>query len=85
LDALRDIGLPDDNLWLALLSFNVGIELGQLLLVLVWVVLGWLTKRFTQREKLRPVLAYAIGGMAMFWTLDRVLPLIDAALSSAPI
>jgi len=81
--ALRDIGLPDENLWLALLSFNVGIELGQLLLVAVWVLLAWLTRRFTQREKLRPVLAYAIGGMAMFWTLERVLPLLGSALDSA--
>ena len=66
--ALRDIGLPDENLWLALLSFNLGIELGQLLLVALWVVLGWLTKRFAPREKLRAIIAYGIGGMAVFWT-----------------
>jgi len=80
--ALRDIGLPDENLWLALLSFNVGIELGQLLLVGLWVILGWLTERIVAREKLRPVLAYAIGGLAVFWTLQRVLPLVDAAVNS---
>ena len=74
--ALRDIGLPEENLWLSLLSFNVGIELGQLLLVGVWVVLGLLTAKFTAREQLRPILAYAIGGMAVFWTLQRVLPMV---------
>ena len=74
--ALRDIGLPEENLWVALLSFNVGIELGQLLLVGVWVLLGWLTRGITQREQLRPLLAYAIGGMAVFWTLQRVIPMV---------
>lgn len=74
--ALRDIGLPDENLWLALLSFNVGIELGQLLLVAVWVILGLLTAKISSRERLRPLLAYAIGGLAVFWTLQRVLPMI---------
>lgn len=80
--ALRDIGLPDENLWLALLSFNVGIELGQLLLVGLWVVLGWLTKSLTSKEKLRPLLAYGIGGLAVFWTLQRVLPLLGTVFDS---
>lgn len=79
--ALRDIGLPDDNLWLALLSFNVGIELAQLLLVAAWVILGLLTRQLTARQKLRPVLAYAIGGMAVFWTLQRVLPMFNSGLT----
>jgi hypothetical protein len=33
--ALKSIGLPERHLPLALLGFNVGVELGQLMLVLV--------------------------------------------------
>ena len=76
--ALRDIGLPNENLWLALLSFNVGIELGQLILVALWIALGWLTRNIEWRTQLRPLLASAIGGMAVFWTLERVLPMLNA-------
>lgn len=87
--ALRDIGLPDENLWVALLSFNVGIELGQLILVGVWMVLGLVARRFvrtsTPIESLTPrfhaLVAYAIGGMAIYWTLQRVTPMVFNTLT----
>ena len=83
--ALRDIGLPDDNLWIALLSFNVGIELGQLLLVMIWGALGWLAIRLLPMQTLGPriqtVTAYAIGGMAIYWTLQRITPLFESSLT----
>ncbi len=86
--ALRDIGLPDDNLWVALLSFNVGIEIGQLLLVGAWVTLGWLATRLLPEKtrqsatpRLQTLAAYAIGGMAIYWTLQRVLPMFDNTLT----
>jgi hypothetical protein len=43
--ALAEIGLPQDNVPLALLSFNIGIEIGQI--VFVFLVLGawWVIKR----------------------------------------
>lgn len=83
--ALRDIGLPDENLWIALLSFNVGIELGQLLLVGIWVVLGWMATRLLASPKLtlrfQTVAAYAIGSMAIYWTLQRVIPMFQSTLT----
>ncbi len=83
--ALRDIGLPDENLWVALLSFNVGIELGQLILVGIWVVLGALAQRLlpvtTLTPRLHALTAYAIGGMAIYWTLQRVTPMFASTLT----
>jgi len=89
--ALRDIGLPDENLWVALLSFNVGIELGQLLLVGVWVGLAALAQRLlpsaqteqTVSPRVHAAMAYAIGGMAIYWTLQRVLPMFSTSLTLA--
>lgn len=74
--ALAEIGLPQHALLLALFTFNLGVELGQLLVVagcygLYRLVRGWHPARFARV----PVL-YAIGGVASFWTLGRVLPII---------
>ena len=41
---LREIGLPEDALFTSLLLFNVGIELGQLFVVLVLVSVLWLAQ-----------------------------------------
>jgi len=68
--ALRQIGLPDDSVWLALLTFNVGVEIGQILFVAaIWIPIHALT------ERPRLALAYAIGGLAAAWTMERVIGL----------
>jgi len=73
--ALAEIGLPEQAIPLALLFFNVGVELGQLLFIAAVLALVWLLRR------LRPVwpawtrraVAYGIGSMAAFWMLERIL------------
>ncbi len=71
--ALAEIGLPSDRIALALLSFNLGVEAGQL--VFVVAVLGPLV--LAQRVA-RPwpqahvVPAYGIGALAVAWTFERV-------------
>jgi len=72
--ALAEVGLPDADLPLALLSFNVGVELGQLAFVAAVLALGRLMSRhaWTQHRWLRLAPTYAIGAMACFWCIDRV-------------
>jgi len=75
--ALREVGLPESDIPLALLTFNVGVELGQLLFVgTVLVVLGVL-RRFLTRIPvwMRAMPAYAIGTLASCWWLQRMAPL----------
>jgi hydrogenase/urease accessory protein HupE len=70
--ALKDIGLPSSHLPLALLTFNVGVELGQLLAVLVaW---GLVSLPITQRAlgRTRTPALYAIGVVAAYWSWLRV-------------
>ena len=38
-NVLREIGLPDNDRWIALLNFNIGVELGQLLVIVALVPL----------------------------------------------
>jgi hydrogenase/urease accessory protein HupE len=74
--ALVDIGLPQGDIPLALLSFNVGVEIGQLLFI--GAVLGVLAcaKRISvppavERHALSAA-SYAIGITAAFWFIERV-------------
>lgn len=75
--ALQAIGLPQTDLPLALLCFNIGVEAGQFLFVMcVFVVLSLpVFKKETYMPSLRLAASYCIGIMAVFWTLQRALPL----------
>ena len=75
--ALAEIGLPQNALPLALLTFNVGVEVGQLLFVAVLAAAGkgLHTLLGTQRHWPRSSVvfpSYLIGTVAMFWVAERV-------------
>jgi hydrogenase/urease accessory protein HupE len=74
--ALAEIGLPQGDIPLALFSFNVGVEAGQL--IFIGVVLGVLAcAKFisfpsaVERHALSAA-TYAIGTTAAFWFIERV-------------
>ena len=70
--ALKDIGLPQSHLPLALFTFNVGVELGQLMMVLVAYVMVRLpiSQRYLEPAR-RPAL-YVVGAVAAYWSWLRV-------------
>jgi hydrogenase/urease accessory protein HupE len=72
--ALKEIGLPQTDVPLAFLSFNLGIEAGQLLFVAAVVALAAALKRLFDLRlvRLREGVAYGIGGIAGFRFLARV-------------
>ena len=74
--ALSDVGLPEDSLWLALLLFNVGIELGQMMVITVLLAFAWLAARLANLATLTRAGAYTMGCMAAYWTIDRTLLLL---------
>jgi hydrogenase/urease accessory protein HupE len=70
--ALKDIGLPEQHANIALLTFNAGVESGQLLVIgLAWLVV-LATRRFTWTADARRVILYGIGSVSVFWTLSRI-------------
>lgn len=73
--ALSETGLPQDAILPALLFFNVGIEIGQIIFILFILFVIGLIKKFI--PKVYPYLimglAYAIGIMAAFWTIERIV------------
>lgn len=80
--ALSEVGLPGHAIPVALLFFNLGVELGQLLFVAVvlalFAVLHRISIAFVRRDASwlqawpRLAGAYCIGGIASFWLIERV-------------
>ena len=72
--ALSQVGLPQNEIPLALLMFNVGVELGQLMFVMLMlaiiVALGRLRVQWPAWSRQLP--AYGIGSMAALWLIQRV-------------
>lgn len=72
--ALADAGLPTDTAWAPLLGFNVGVELGQLAVVLLaWPVLRWVARDEARRVRVVQ-LASAVGACAgVYWFVVRAV------------
>jgi len=73
--ALTEVGLPQHAIPLALIFFNIGVELGQLLFVAVVLILAWLIYRLNQLKVMgwvKTAAVYSIGGISSFWLLERI-------------
>jgi hydrogenase/urease accessory protein HupE len=72
--ALAAVGLPQKAIPLALLMFNVGVEVGQLIFVVAVLLLRRLLAVAIARRPawVSYVPPYAIGTLAMFWVIERV-------------
>ena len=72
--ALAEVGLPQKAIPVALLTFNVGVEIGQLIFVCAALLLRAALARLPLRwPEWTPFVApYAIGTVAMFWVIERV-------------
>jgi hydrogenase/urease accessory protein HupE len=76
--ALNEVGLPPSAIPVALLCFNVGVEIGQLLFIAAACLAMALARQFARRAGVAQpawtwrVAPYAIGSVAMFWVLQRI-------------
>ena len=76
--ALSEVGLPQTAIPVALLFFNVGVEIGQLLFIAAILTIVALTRWLVRRAAIpQPAWAwriapYSIGGMAAFWMIQRI-------------
>ena len=71
--ALSEIGIANEQLLLSLLFFNIGIEVGQLIMIPLFLILIWLLQRINFNFSVTKLSSYAIGGMGSFWLIERVL------------
>jgi hydrogenase/urease accessory protein HupE len=76
---LAAIGLPRADIPLALLAFNVGVEIGQLafvaLILLMVRAFRVLEMHWSRTAQLLP--AYVVGSLGAFWTLQRLVLMVE--------
>jgi hydrogenase/urease accessory protein HupE len=72
--ALNEIGIPRDAFFSSLLSFNVGVELGQISVILLcYATFGrWFSEREWYKSRIVVPLSVAIAVTAFFWTVQRI-------------
>lgn len=69
---LRELGMPEGQFALALLTFNVGVELGQLTVVtLAFLAVGWFRGAAWHRQAIVLPLSAAIALTGLYWAVER--------------
>jgi hydrogenase/urease accessory protein HupE len=73
--ALKDLGLPRSEFLTALLTFNVGVEAGQLAVIAAaFAVVGWYcTRQGWYRNRIVVPASALIACTAIYWTVERIL------------
>ena len=70
---LDDIGLPTGQLILSLLSFNIGVEIAQIgLVILSYIVMIWPSKQLWYRKTIQIPCSLVIGLIGIYWFFERV-------------
>ena len=75
--ALREIGLPENHLLAALLTFNIGVEIGQLLIVTAAWLLWRLVSHWPKVALARTAVLYGIGSVAAYWSWERAVAIFS--------
>jgi hydrogenase/urease accessory protein HupE len=72
---LTSMGLPSNEVPLALLFFNVGVEIGQLLFVFLVLALArsFRTLEIRWPRWAQAIPAYTVGALGAFWTIERAM------------
>ncbi len=74
--ALSEVGLPVGYRAAALLSFNLGVEAGQLFVIgCVWLIVK-LGARFAWADRARAMVLSVFGSVAAYWTIERLWVLV---------
>lgn len=72
--ALSELPLPEDSVLSALLFFNLGVELGQItVLLMAYLVFGWLQRSSLYRQRVAEPASVAIAGLGLYWLIKRLV------------
>jgi hypothetical protein len=72
---LADFGLPIHHFIPALIGFNVGVELGQILIILILfsAISYWFKKKTWYRKLIALPFSFVIGLVGLFWFFERII------------
>jgi len=72
-NVLTELGLPHNQFLTSLLTFNLGVELGQIaVIILAWFLIGkWFNKKSWYRKRIVIPISAIIALIAIYWTIER--------------
>lgn len=70
--SLSSIGLPHNEIPLSLFSFNLGIELGQIIFIVIASLLLKAVHKFISEKRIDTAVAYTIGSVSSLWLFERM-------------
>lgn len=74
--ALNEIGIANENIFLSLLFFNVGIEIGQILFIPLFAFFIWMAHKYKFYQFTSVFGSYLLGGMGFYWFISRFIEII---------
>ena len=71
--ALTELGLPKNQFFTSLITFNVGVELGQITIILAaWFLIGkWFAHKLWYRKRIVIPISLVIAIIGLYWTIER--------------
>ena len=75
-NVLSGIGVADQQMAMSLLFFNLGIEVGQLILIPIFALLLWVATKLKFNNTFTVISYTVIGGLGSYWFIDRVAGII---------
>ena len=75
-NVLSGIGIANEQMAMSLLFFNLGIEVGQLLLIPLFALLLWSTTKLKFNKAFIAFSYVVIGSLGSYWFIDRVAGII---------
>jgi hypothetical protein len=71
---LAEIGLPQDKFLLSLLTFNVGVEIGQITIIVgLWLLIGlWFSNKKWYHQRIVVPVSIAIALVSVYWMIERI-------------
>ena len=72
--ALSELGLPPNDYLFSLVFFNLGVELGQITVILLaFLLVGkWFGEKVWYRRRIVMPVSFTIACIALYWTLERI-------------
>lgn len=70
---LSDLGMPQNRFFTSLIMFNVGVELGQITVILIaWFLVGkWFSQKPWYRKRIVIPVSAVIAAIGLYWTIER--------------
>jgi len=73
--ALNEIGMPKNQFFTSLLSFNIGVEVGQITVIAAayFLISKWFSKKSWYKERVVYPISTIIACVALYWVIERIL------------